>query len=115
MNKIFIELYLDEDVDVRIARLIRRDGFAATTARDEGQLGKSDPEQLEYAISQGWAIITHNRPHFQALANQYFIEGKTHYGIIIAMRRTPGEIAERLKPIISQMTADEMMNQVQYI
>ncbi|WP_445174193.1 DUF5615 family PIN-like protein [Microcoleus sp.] len=43
-------------------------GFEATTAKQAGQLGKTDVEQLEYAISQKAAILTHNRNDFEALA-----------------------------------------------
>lgn len=35
MSQLFIALYLDEDVDVLVARLIRARGFSATTARGE--------------------------------------------------------------------------------
>ncbi len=51
MNQLFIELYLDEDVDVLIADLLHVRGFVALTARDAGQLHKSDAEQLAYAVS----------------------------------------------------------------
>ena len=38
MNRFFIELYLDEDVDVLVADLLRARGFVATTTRDAGKL-----------------------------------------------------------------------------
>ena len=59
MTRLFIELYLDEDADVLVAHLLRARGFVATTTRDEGQLQKSDAEQLAYAVSQQKAIMTH--------------------------------------------------------
>jgi hypothetical protein len=40
MNHLFIELYLDEDVDVLIADLLRARGFKATTTREAGQFGQ---------------------------------------------------------------------------
>ncbi len=51
MNDIFIEFYLDEDVDILIAELIRSQGFQAVTTDEVGRKGKSDPQQLEYAVS----------------------------------------------------------------
>ena len=42
MSKLFIELYLDEDVDVLVAELLVRRGYSAVTARDTGKLGKED-------------------------------------------------------------------------
>jgi len=38
-----------------------------------------------------------------------------HYGIILAFRRPPQEMAQRLLVILNQVTADEMENQVRYI
>ncbi len=42
MNKLFIELYLDEDVDVLVAELIRARGFSAMTTVEAGQLHNDD-------------------------------------------------------------------------
>jgi hypothetical protein len=38
MNRLFVDLYLDEDVDVLVAELLRSYGFDATTARGANQL-----------------------------------------------------------------------------
>lgn len=115
MNRLFIEVYLDEDVDVLIADLLLTYGFAATTARAAGQLQKSDPEQLAYAVSQQKALLTHNRLDFEALAQAYFAARHTHYGIIVAVRRPPQEIARRLLGILNHVTADEIIDQIRYI
>lgn len=40
---------------------------------------------------------------------------KKHYGIIIAVRRPPAELANRLLIILNHITADEMINQIRYI
>lgn len=52
-----------------IADLLQGRGFAATTARDEGRLAKTDEEQLAYAVSQRKTLLTHNRHDFEALAH----------------------------------------------
>jgi hypothetical protein len=51
VSRLFIDLYLDEDVDVLVAGLIRARGFAASTTQEAGQPGKNDAEQLAYAVS----------------------------------------------------------------
>ena len=38
MKHIFIEVYLDEDVDVLVADLLRARGFVAITTREAGNL-----------------------------------------------------------------------------
>jgi predicted nuclease of predicted toxin-antitoxin system len=116
VNSLFIELYLDEDVSVLVAELLRARGFVAITAREAGRhLQKSDAEQLAYAVSHSKALLTHNRADFEALARQYYEGGRTHHGIILAVRRSPHEIVRRLLAILNQVTADEMQNQVVYI
>ncbi len=115
MSDIFIHVYLDEDVDVLIARLLRSRGFNATTAQQARQLGKTDAEQLEYATNQRAAILTHNRTDFEDLAREYFDTGKSHSGIIVAVRKPYTEIVRRLLIILDSTTADEMENQILYI
>lgn len=78
MSSLFVELYLDEDVDVLVADLLRANGFAATTALEAGQLHKDDREQLAYAVSQRKTLLTHNRADFEALALGYFAGGELH-------------------------------------
>jgi predicted nuclease of predicted toxin-antitoxin system len=115
MSRLFIELYLDEDVSVLVKKLVEARGFAATTALDEGQLGKTDAEQLAFAVSSQRALLTHNRVDFESLFRQYLTAAQKHYGIIIAVRHPPHEIVRRLLTILNQVTADEIENQLRYI
>lgn len=80
MSGIFVELYLDEDVDVLVADLLRRHGFPATTALEEAQLHRADHEQMAYAVTQQKTLVTHNRADFETLALSYFAEGRVHFG-----------------------------------
>ena len=115
MNRLFVELYLDEDVDVLVAELVRARGFKSTTTREAEQIQNNDAEQLVYAVKQQATLLTHNRVHFEALAEEYFAAGKTHYGIIIAVRRPVYELVRRLLIILNHVSADEMQNQMRYI
>jgi len=115
MSGVFIELYLDEDVDVLIAPLIRARGFVVVTTQEAGQLRNSDAEQLAYAVSQHKTLLTHNHVDFEALAQTYVAACQPHDGIIVAVRRPPREIARRLFRILNAVTAEERQNQVRYI
>ncbi len=115
MNEIFIELYTDEDVSALIAKLIRARGFSVLTTLEAGNLGRSDEAQFAFAVSQEKVLLTHNRVDFEKLAKQYFEQNKTHFGIIVAVRRLPNEMVNRLLQILNQNTADEMINQILYI
>jgi predicted nuclease of predicted toxin-antitoxin system len=115
VDSIFIQLYLDEDVSVLIAELLRIRGFDAVTARDAGQLEKSDEEQLATAINQSRVLLTHNRGDFEALALQYYEREQHHYGIIIAVQRPEHELVERLLTLLNNVASDEAHNQLIYI
>ncbi len=113
--KLFIELYLDEDVSVLLAKILQARGFNAITALDSEMLAKDDPEQLAFAVSQGRCILTHNRKHFEELHSQYMESKLTHSGIIIANRRSVYELLSRILAILNELTADEMVNNLIYI
>jgi hypothetical protein len=115
MNQLFMQLYLDEDVDVLIADLIQARGFTVNTTQEAAHIGSSDGEQLAHAVNVQSTFLTHNRVDFEALAEEYFAISREHYGIIIAVRRSPYEIVRRLLVIMNEFTADEMKNQIRYI
>jgi predicted nuclease of predicted toxin-antitoxin system len=58
---LFIELYLDEDVDILVAKLLKARGYSASTTLEAGQTGATDTEQFDFAAAKGWALLTHNR------------------------------------------------------
>lgn len=115
MSRLFLELYADEDVDVLVATLLRSRGFSVATTREAGQNGRSDAEQLAYAVDQQRTLLTHNRVDFEELARQYWDQGHKHYGIIIAVRRPAHAIAQRLLVLLDHVTADEMEDTIRYI
>ena len=59
--------------------------------------------------------MTHNRGDFEELHRQYIAASRNHGGIIIAVRRRPYEIGDRLLQLLNLITADEMRNQLLYI
>ena len=85
------------------------------TARDARRLGEPDPGQLAYAVAQGFCVVTHNREDYEELHRQYIAARQDHAGIIIAIRRPPFQIAQRLFQVLNRLTADEMRNQLLYI
>jgi Domain of unknown function (DUF5615) len=114
-GQLFIELSLDEDVDVLVAKLLRARGFVAVTTQEAGLLGSTDDEQPAHPISERKALLTHNRRDFERLATASSTATQKHHGIIIAARHDVHELVRRLLLVLNHTTADEMENQVRYI
>lgn len=112
---LFAQLYLDEDMDVLVARLLEARGFSAMTTQEADCIGQTDREQLAYAVDHERTFLTHNRTDFEQLGKQYFQEDRTHYGVILATRRPPRPLTRRLLHLLNHLTAEELKNQILYI
>lgn len=115
MSKLYIELYLDENIDVLVAKILRARGLTVVTTDDMGHKGSSDPDQLVYAVENGFAIVSMDRIDFEALAKDYFYAGREHFGIFLVTDGSPQLIARKLTIFLDFNTADEMRNQVVYL
>jgi len=115
IERLFVGLYLDEDVDVLVATLLRARGYESVTTVEAGRRGARDEEQLDYSTSQGLTLFTHNRIDFEELIRRRFAAGITHAGVIIAARHPPHEMVRRLLIILDSTTADEMSDQLRYL
>lgn len=82
-------LYLDEDVSVVVAAILRARGFDVQTAREAGQLGRSDLEQLGDGAVAKHVLLIHNRVDFERLHQKWLETGRPHAGIIIARAVAP--------------------------
>lgn len=77
--------YLDECVDHALAAGLRRRGFTATSALEQGRanIRYSDLDQLEFATARDMVLISHNERHFRALSADHQRQGRAHGGIVI--------------------------------
>ncbi|MEO8456647.1 MAG: DUF5615 family PIN-like protein [Chloroflexota bacterium] len=86
------ELYLDENVNVELAPTLRLRGFDVVTAQAARMLAKPDEEHLEFAVSQGRVLFTHDRD-FQAISRTWSAQSRVHHGIFIAGHHDIGELS----------------------
>ena len=115
MSGPWIEIYLDEDVDPLLGKLIKARGYSYKTTPEADMIGSTDAAQLALASKEARTIITHNRAHFEQLAADYFVSGRTHWGIVIAVRRLPHLLARRLLAVLGSTSREAMKNQLVYI
>ena len=114
-STLYIHLYFDEDVSVGIVENLRTRGFDVLSVRDAGALGRSDDEQMLYAVSQKRAMVTHNRLDFEKQHVKFLENGMQHYGVMVVKRRRDTEVVAKLLELLDSLTAEEMKNQLRYI
>ena len=76
-----LRYYLDEQLDVEIARQLMKRGIDVLTVRDLRSFGESDAQQLHRAVAMGRVICTNDR-HFIQLAST----GAEHCGIVFGQQ-----------------------------
>lgn len=114
MSPLFAELYLDEDVDVTVGRLLHARGFKAIATRDAAQLGATDEEQLLYATGHEFVLVTHNRGDFEELHRRWSAVGREHSGLIILARNRAPVLVATLSRLLDRVSADEFKGQILY-
>ncbi len=110
-----IKLYLDEDVDISLAKALKQKGIDVLTTQESDTKRLSDAEQLEFAVHSKRAILTHNKRDFALLHKNYMLEGKEHYGIILSDHRPIGEMLRELSKLIFSLTLEQMKNRREFL
>ena len=108
--RLYIALYTDADVHGKLAKQIRARGFDAITADEVGNKELDDLSQLEYAVMQSRALLTHNARDFGPLAKGYWSTGKNHFGIVVSQKLPIGELLRRVLKLLDTVDADAMRN-----
>jgi len=111
-----LRLYTDEHVPTVIAEQLRRRGIDAESARDAGNLGLLDEDQLAYATHRQAVLFTHDTD-FLRLASEWKQSGKEHWGILFAPARrySIGESIRRLVEYALLLDAEDMRNCVEFL
>ncbi len=66
-----VKLFLDEDVHFALAIALRKRGYDVIHAQELQRKGKSDDEQLSYAIKEKRCLFSFNVKDFVLLHNKY--------------------------------------------
>ena len=107
-----ITLLLDEDVRVVLAEILRQRGYDVVHVLEIGRQGKSDPEQLAYAVSQARTMLSHNTRDYRLLDRQYRGQGEEHAGIMVSDQVSLRDLLRRTLRCLSLCTAEEARNKI---
>lgn len=111
-----LKIYTDENVDIKVVDGLKRRGIKALSTLETGNIGASDEEHFRHASNLKAVIFTHDH-HFLEIANKLIYEGRNHWGIIyVEMNRlSVGECVRRLALYADILSAEEMINQIEFL
>ena len=113
-----LRLYVDEDAGEKtVVHGLRARGVDILTTIEANRCGTTDAEQLAFAIQQGRSIYTFNVGDFAMLHCEHLQQGIDHSGIVVVpdQRCSVGEKIRRLAGFLSKVTAEEMVNRMEYL
>ena len=67
------------------AEALQAAGMHATTVRELGLAGSSDPEVFAAAIAKGSVLLTENVADFTRISAEHLLAGQHHPGVLIAL------------------------------
>jgi hypothetical protein len=103
-------------VPTAVAEGLKRRGVDAISARDAGNLGLTDEQQLIYASENELPLFTHDADFLQ-LAHHWAIAGLSHWGInyVHQQKLSMGECIRRLKILSDLFDADDLRNHIEFL
>jgi predicted nuclease of predicted toxin-antitoxin system len=110
-----IELLLDEDVHSGLAHALRKRGYDVIHAQELDRKGKSDSDQLLFAIQHKRCIFTFNVKDFVILHNQYSKSRKEHWGIIVSKQLPFRETMSKLLRLLQGTAKETMKNNLEFL
>ncbi|MCP4394997.1 MAG: hypothetical protein GY804_12135 [Alphaproteobacteria bacterium] len=99
---------MDEDMNPKIADLLREHGHDVLTVDEADRKGESDPSQFAYAQENNRIMVTHNADDYAEL---HRFKCDNHLGIVSAKKNrktTPVEFAARINYVVTQV--EDMQN-----
>ena len=106
-----IAFYTNESVNVTTSEGLKRRGINILAARDAGNLGLSDEEQLNYAAKNNFVIVTHD-DDFLTMAIKY-----DHKGIVYVHQQKygVGDLIRKLKLLWDVAEQEDFRNHVEFL
>ena len=99
-----------------LAEAMRAAGIEASTVVERGLAGRSDPDVLEAAATDGYVLLTENVSDFARIAAERITAGRHHAGVLIALssrfsRRPSGipKIAAAVRAIGDEELEDRLV------
>ena len=109
------KVYLDEDIPGSLAKALRNRGIDVQTTSDAGNLGRTDEEQLDFAIRNKRVLFTCNKKDFILLHREYVSLSKVHFGIVLVTQDQVGIILKSILKLHAEVSLDDMLNRLEFL
>jgi predicted nuclease of predicted toxin-antitoxin system len=113
-----IRLYFDHNAHPRFARDLRSEVFDALAAIELGHERFADEDHLRWAADHRRTLFTYDKADFSVIADAWMRREEEYAGIILS-KAPPllsyGEILRRLLRLLNEVTAEEMMNRIEWL
>jgi Domain of unknown function (DUF5615) len=113
-----ISLYLDEDAqDSDLIQALQLRGVSVVAAWTAGMRERNDEAHLLWATADHRTLYSFNVRDYYRLHTEFLANGKSHAGIVLAkqQRYSVGEQMRRLLKLIETKSAEEMVNQIEFL
>ena len=110
-----IKLFLDEDVHSGLAHALRKRGYDVIHAQELDRKGRSDSDQLLFAVEQKRCLFTFNVKDFVILHNRHIKAQKGHWGIIVSKQIPFRETMSRLLNLLQRYPKEEMKDRLEFL
>ncbi len=111
-----MRLLLDEMYPAALAVALRAAGVDARTVVELGLAGRSDPEILAAAVTNGYAVLTENVADFAHISAEHLSAGQHHPGVLIGLssrfsrrRAGIGAIVASAHAVVDQRLEDRVV------
>ena len=107
-----MKIHTDENVSQAVSLGLRRRGLDVTTTPEAGLLGAPDARQLDYALNAGRVMVSHDTDMLRLAS-----AGVPHAGVAFCLKQKYklGELVRALLALASRVSAEEMVNRVEFL
>ncbi|MBI4551908.1 MAG: DUF5615 family PIN-like protein [Candidatus Latescibacteria bacterium] len=110
-----LALFLDEDLPLALSIPLRKRGYDVIHAQELERKGRSDADQLRYAVHEHRCLWSWNVKDFVRLHNEYVQTGQDHWGIIVSKQRPVGEALRRILRLLQTFSQEAMRNRLEFL
>ena len=110
-----VRLFLDEDVHSGLAPALRKRGYDVYHAQELDGKGRSDFEQLAFAVQDQRCLFTFNVKDFVILHNFFVKTRQDHWGIIVSKQIPLRETLRRILRLLQQFSKETLKNRIEFL